>query len=90
MTERTSMVDLSRIGVVSIFIHDRLAQSSRVNEILSAHGEIVVGRMGIPYREAGVHVIALIIHGTTDEIGALTGKLGSIRGVEVKSALARN
>ena len=43
--------------------------------------------MGIPYRQRGVSVISLIIDGDTDEIGSLTGKLGSIKGVSVKSAL---
>jgi putative iron-only hydrogenase system regulator len=43
--------------------------------------------MGIPYRERGVAVIALIVDGTTDTIGALTGKLGSLPGVKVRAAL---
>ncbi|MBC7342364.1 MAG: CopG family transcriptional regulator [Clostridia bacterium] len=60
----------------------------RVNEILSAYGDIIVGRMGIPYRERDVAVIALIIDGTTDEVGALTGKLGGLKGIQVKAALA--
>jgi putative iron-only hydrogenase system regulator len=43
--------------------------------------------MGIPYKERGVSVIALIVDGTTDEIGALTGKLGNIKDVKVRSAI---
>jgi len=75
-----------RIGVVGIVITDR-ALVSRINEILSQHADAIVGRMGIPYRERGVNVIALIVDGSTDEIGALTGKLGRVKGVQVKSAL---
>ncbi|MEW6726633.1 MAG: CopG family transcriptional regulator, partial [Bacillota bacterium] len=40
-----------------------------------------------PYREKGFSVIALIVDGSTDAIGALTGKLGALPGVKVKSAL---
>jgi len=43
--------------------------------------------MGIPYHERQVSVISLIVDGTTDQIGALTGKLGNLPGVTVKSAL---
>jgi len=43
--------------------------------------------MGIPYHERGLSVISLIVDGTTDEIGALTGKLGNIPSVKVKSAI---
>ncbi|MGD9568384.1 MAG: TM1266 family iron-only hydrogenase system putative regulator [Sedimentibacter sp.] len=77
-----------RIGVVGIVIED-LTNISEVNEILSQYGNIIVGRMGIPYRERGVNVISLIVDGTTDEIGALTGKLGKFNGLSVKSALSK-
>jgi len=76
-----------RIGVVGIVITDREKSARRVNEILSAYGEIIVGRMGIPYREKGLAVMALIVDGTTDAIGAMTGKLGAIAGVVVRSAV---
>ena len=73
------MID-NRVGVVGIMITDREKQAERVNEILGEFGELIVGRMGIPYRERNVSVIALIVDGSTDELGALTGKLGSIPG----------
>jgi putative iron-only hydrogenase system regulator len=75
-----------RIGVIGIVIEDRKV-APRINEILSAYGDVIVGRMGIPYRERELSVIALTVDGSTDEIGALTGKLGNIDGVRVKSAL---
>ncbi|MBE3585218.1 TM1266 family iron-only hydrogenase system putative regulator [Desulfofundulus thermocisternus] len=76
-----------RIGVVGILVEDRQYAAGKINSILSEYAEIIAGRMGIPYREKNLSVIALIVDGTTDEIGAMTGKLGSIRGVQVKSAL---
>ncbi|HEY3316072.1 MAG TPA: TM1266 family iron-only hydrogenase system putative regulator [Bacillota bacterium] len=76
-----------RIGVVGVVITDREKAARRVNEILGEHAEVIVGRMGIPYREKGLSVIALIVDGTTDEIGAMSGKLGNVAGVMVKSAV---
>ncbi|MCG0277473.1 MAG: iron-only hydrogenase system regulator [Thermanaeromonas sp.] len=76
-----------RIGVIGIVIEDREKAASRVNTILSEYGDYIVGRMGIPYRERGVAVIALIVDGSTDVVGALTGKLGSLPGVKVRAAL---
>ncbi len=63
--------------------------ASRVNQILSDHGEIIVGRMGLPYRDRNLSLISLIVDGTTDELGALTGKLGMLVGVNVCSSLIR-
>mgnify|MGYP000742745669 CR=1 FL=1 len=77
----------NRIAVVGIVVSDREEEAKHVNEVLSMHGDIIVGRMGIPYRERGVCVISLIIDGTNDDIGALTGKLGNIKGVKVKSVV---
>jgi len=76
-----------RVGVVGLVLEDRLKSAPKVNEILSAYGDIIVGRMGIPYRDRGIAVIALIVDGDTDTLGAMTGKLGSIPGVRVKTAL---
>jgi putative iron-only hydrogenase system regulator len=45
--------------------------------------------MGIPYKERGVSIISVIVDGTTDAISGMTGKLGKIHGVSVKSALAK-
>jgi len=76
-----------RIGVVSIIVTDRKNQAMQVNQILGQHGDMIIGRMGLPYRPEDIHVIALIVHGSTDEIGALTGKLGLLPGLQVKSIL---
>ena len=82
-------MDNQRIGTVSIIVHNRAESARRVNEIISTYGEIVVGRLGLPYGAKAVHIIALIVDGTNDEIGALTGKLGALPGVDVKAALAK-
>lgn len=77
-----------RIGVVGILVEDR-DSIENVNKLLSKHAEIVVGRMGIPYKEKNLSVISIIVDGTNDEIGALTGRLGRLQGVSVKSALTQ-
>lgn len=77
----------NRLGVVGIVVEDREAVPA-LNRILSDYSDVIVGRMGIPYREREVSVISLIVDGSTDDIGAMTGKIGSLKGVQVKSALA--
>jgi len=76
-----------RLAVIGIIVNNRADTAAKVNEVLGAHGEMIVGRMGIPYKERKVSVISIIADGTTDEIGALTGKLGNISGIKVKVAL---
>lgn len=79
-----------RLGFVGVIIENRKKSASSVNKILSDFGDIIIGRIGLPYEKKDCSVITLIVDATTDEIGALTGKLGSIKGISVKSALSRN
>ncbi len=76
-----------RVGVMGIVVEDRLSAAPEVNQVLSDHASVIVGRMGIPYRDKGVSVISLIVDGDTDALGALSGKLGAIPGVKVRMAL---
>ena len=75
-----------RIGFIGIIVEDN-SRVKELNDLLSQYGHLIVGRMGIPHHGA-VNVIAVIIEGKNDEIGALTGKLGSIKGIMVRSALS--
>lgn len=77
-----------RVGVIAIVVED-LDVSINVNEILHKFSNIIVGRMGIPYKERGVSVISITVDGTMDEISALTGQLGKINQVIVKSAITK-
>lgn len=77
-----------RIGVVGIVVED-INSANEVNAILHDYSHIIVGRMGIPYREKEVSVISLIVDGSSDEISAMTGKLGRVKDVSVKSAMAK-
>ncbi len=77
-----------RIGVIGIVVED-ISRVNEVNDILHKYGNIIIGRMGVPYKEKGINVISIIVDGTNDEIGALSGKLGKIQGLSVKSALSK-
>lgn len=77
-----------RVGVIGIVIED-LNQVPLLNDILHQYGNIIIGRLGLPYKEKGISIISLVVNGTTDEIGALNGKIGKLPGVNVKSALSK-
>ena len=78
------------VGVVAIIVKKRAAGAPEVNEVLTQFGDIILGRMGLPYAARDLNIITLIVDATTDQIGALTGKLGMIPDVTVKSTLAKD
>ena len=78
----------NRIGVASIIVEDP-GSAREVNDVLHDYSGIIIGRMGIPYRERNVSVISLVLDATSDEISALTGKLGKIKAVSVKAVMSK-
>lgn len=76
-----------RIGAVLIIIREG-ANIESLNKIVSLHSEMILGRQGIPLRDRGINVISLVLEGTTDELGSLSGKIGRIPGISIKSMLA--
>jgi putative iron-only hydrogenase system regulator len=78
----------NRLGVIGIVIEDRQV-AAKVNQILSEHADLIIGRMGLPHLARDISVISLIVDGSTDQVGSLTGKLGNIPQVTVKSALTK-
>jgi putative iron-only hydrogenase system regulator len=78
-----------RLGFVGIIIHNRKKAAPMVNAVLTESADLFVGRMGVPHVKKELSVIVLIVNATTDEVGALTGKLGKIDGVSVKSGLSK-
>jgi len=80
---------MKRLGVVGIVVENRVENAPKVNSVLTEFGDIILGRLGLPNKDKGANVIALIVEGTNDEFGALTGKLGAIKGVSVCSALSK-
>lgn len=75
-----------RIGLVAILIQNTDAVKN-VNALLSSYADIIDARLGLPMRHRNISLISLVVEGDTDAIGALTGKLGKISGVKVKSVL---
>lgn len=77
-----------RIGSVLILLQDKEA-APQVNSIISSHSSIIIGRQGLPVNNSTSGIISLVLEGTTDQIGSLTGQLGRVQGVEVKSVVLK-
>lgn len=75
----------TRVAVMSIIVENG-EMVETLNSILHAYGEYIIGRMGIPYRKRGVSIIAIALDAPQNTISALSGKVGSLDGISVKTA----
>lgn len=78
-----------RIGSVLILINSK-EDIDKLNHIISTYADIVIGRQGIRLREQGKSIISLVLEGTTDKLGGLTGQLGRLKGIQVKSVVLKD
>ncbi len=79
----------NRLGFIGIIIENRAQHAPAVNAILEKNGATIVARMGLPYEKRDCSVITLIVDANTDELGRITGQLGALPGVSVKSMLSK-
>ena len=78
---------MKRIGVVGIIFSGNRESVQQLQSVLSDYSEIIVGRMGVPLPEDRISAISVIVKGENDKISALTGKIGRLKDVNVKSVL---
>lgn len=74
----------TRLALIGVIVGNREA-AARLNELLHEYGQYIVGRMGVPYKDKGIHVISIIIDAPQDIISALSGKLGMLPNVSTKT-----
>ena len=75
----------NRVAVMSIIVENSDA-AEKINAILHDHGEYIIGRMGIPYRQRRINIISVALDAPQNVISAIAGKIGGLPGVSVKTA----
>lgn len=77
----------TRVAVMSIII-EKSESAEALNALLHEYGDYIIGRMGIPYRKRGINIISIAIDAPQDSISALSGRIGRLEGVSVKTAFS--
>ena len=75
----------TRVAVMGIIVEDT-ESAEKLNSILHDYGKYIIGRMGIPYREKNINIISIAIDAPQDTISSLSGKIGKLQGISVKTA----
>ena len=77
----------TRVAVMSSIVENR-DNVEQINSLLHEYGEYIIGRMGIPYKKKNINIISIAIDAPQDTISALSGKIGKLDGVSVKTAFS--
>lgn len=78
----------TRIAVMGIIVED-VSSVSSLNDLLHQHAQYIIGRMGLPYRRKNINIISIAIDAPLDVINTLSGKIGKLKGVQIKTSYAK-
>ena len=78
----------TRVAVMSIIVEDT-SQVETLNNILHEYREHIIGRVGLPYRPKKINIISIALDAPQDIISALSGRVGNLEGVSVKTAFSK-
>ena len=78
----------TRVAVMSIIVED-VQSVEELNAILHEYSGFIIGRMGLPYRAKKINIISIALDAPQDVISALSGRVGNLEGVSVKTAFSK-
>lgn len=78
----------SRIALVGVIV-ENIEMSPEINRILHEYQDFIVGRMGIPYKKQNVAIISVVVDAPADVTSSLSGKLGMLPGISVKTVYSK-
>lgn len=79
----------TRVAVISVIVENPDAVQ-QINETLHSSSDYIIGRMGLPYKSKNISIISVVIDAPTNIINTVSGKLGRLSGVTVKTAYSKN
>ena len=79
----------TRVAVIALIVEDP-SQADSINKILHEYSQYIIARMGVPYKHKNISIISIAVDADADIIGALSGKLGMIKGVSAKTVYSKH
>ncbi|MCH5187362.1 MAG: iron-only hydrogenase system regulator [Oscillospiraceae bacterium] len=78
----------TRVALLGIVVENTDSAES-LNALLHDFRQYIVGRMGIPYHKKGINIISVAMDAPNDVISTLSGKIGMLNGVSIKTVYAK-
>ncbi len=80
---------MKRVAIISALIETPENSQHMFNQIIANDKHLIRGRMGLPHIVEDLSVVCLTVVGTLDEINSLTGKLGKLDHIQVKTSISK-
>ncbi len=84
-SEAAASTKSSVIACITVMLDDK-ANPEAFNAIVHEYESDMVGRMGIPYRKAGINIITLTLDSTVARVLEMTDRISRLKGMHVKTS----
>ncbi|MBR4765805.1 MAG: iron-only hydrogenase system regulator [Clostridia bacterium] len=74
----------TRVAIIGIIVENPTSVEA-LNSLLHEYSDIIIGRIGLPYKEKGINIISVAVDAPQDAISALSGKIGRLDGIGVNT-----
>ncbi len=78
----------TRIALLGIIVEET-SSTEELNKLLHDYNTFIVGRLGVPYRQRGVCIISVILDAPESTISTLSGKIGMLPGISIKTMYSK-
>lgn len=78
----------TRVAIIGIIVENK-DSIGKLNAILHEYNDYIIGRMGIPYAKRQINIISIVIDAPNNVISALSGKLGMLPNVNIKTVYSK-
>jgi iron complex transport system ATP-binding protein len=76
------------IATITIIANNN-QMADQINALLHEYGNLMIGRMGMPYREFGLYLINITLDGNRETILELSHRLNVLPDISVKTTFAK-
>ena len=77
----------TRVACITIIVQNT-ESVEKLNALLHEATQYIIGRMGLPYQAKGMNIISIAIDAPQDLTSEISGKIGRLDGVTVKTTYA--
>lgn len=78
----------NKIAVIGIIV-DNPDSVETLNKTLHDYSDIIIGRLGLPYKERAINIISVAVDAPETVIAELTEKIGGIEGISSNAAVSK-
>ncbi|MBQ7457210.1 MAG: iron-only hydrogenase system regulator [Desulfovibrio sp.] len=78
----------TRVAILALMV-SQAESVAAINELLHTYSDAIIGRLGLPYRQKHVNIIAVVLDAPQDTVSSLAGKIGKLPGVTAQTLYAK-